>query len=297
MKPRPVRVALLAALLAAPAAHAAAQTPAPALTAAAIHALVQRTIMNQHRNDRDNYAYERVERRLRFSGSRATDDRTYRVVPTGTGTLSLLVKEDSQPVNLDSYLNQLRTWEQVLTVALDPNDSRERAAEEKRRKRDHDRAQLVDAVGEAFQFTWLGRETLNGRNVVKLRLDPNPAYQPRSSSTDLLTHVQATVWIDEQAAQLVRAQARIIRDITIGGGILGKIYKSGWFEIVQAQVAPAAWEPALVEYSVAARKFLFPSAVHARTQYRRYRRVGSPREALALARTELKSGQAFAADP
>ncbi len=288
---------LLAALAAAPGARAAAQTTAPPLTPAEIHALIQRTIANQHRNDQDNYEYEHVERRLRLAGTRASDDHIYRVVPTGTGTLSLLVKEAGQAVALDAYLKQLRSWEQVLTIALDPNDPREQAAEERRRRRDRDRAELVDAVGEAFHFVWLGRENLNGRSVVKLRLDPNPAYQPRSSSTDLLTHVQAIIWIDEQAAQLVRAQAKIIRDITIGGGIIGKIYKGGWFEIAQAQVAPATWEPALVEYAVAARKFLFPSAIHARTEYRRYRRVGTPREALAAARSELKSGQAFPGDP
>jgi hypothetical protein len=297
MKPRPGCVLLFAALLAAPGALAAAQAAAPPLTTAEIHALIQRTVANQHRNDLENHAYEHVERRRRLFGSRAIDDRTYRVVPTGTGTLSLLVKEGGQPVALDAYLKQLRSWEQVLTIALDPNDPRERVAEEKLRKRERDRAELVDAVGEAFRFTWLGREELNGRSVVKLRLDPNPAYRPRSSATNLLTHVQATLWIDDQAAQVVRAQAKIIRDITIGGGILGKIYKGGWFEIAQVQVAPGTWEPALVEYAVAARKFLFPSAIHVRTEYRRYRRVGSPREALAEARSELQSGQAFPSDP
>jgi len=292
-----VLVALLAATLAASGALAAGSAPAgqePAeLTAVEIHALVARTIANQHHNDQATYEYEHIEHRLRLRGSRATDDRTYRVVPTGTGTLSLLVKEGQQAVGLDRYLKQLESWEHVLTVALNPNDPHEKESEQLRRKRDHDRAELVDAVGEAFTFTSLGREVLNGRSAVKLKLDPNPNYRPQSSATDLLTHVEAIIWIDEQAGQLVRAQAKIIRDISIGGGIIGKIYKGGWFEIAQGAVAGDAWEPILAEYAVAARKFLFPFVVHARTEYRGYRHVGAPRDGLALVRSELGARQAF----
>jgi hypothetical protein len=301
MKLRRSSAALLAALLAAPAAAAAGALPrghaAARLTPAEIHALVARMIANQHHNDQANYEYEHVERRMRFSGAGATEDKTYRVVPTGTGTLSLLVKEGRQPVELDAYLKQLRGWEHVLTIALTANDPREQESEEKRRKRDRNRAELVGAVAEAFQFTWLDRESLNGRAVVKLRLEPNPGYRPASNATDLLTHVEAIVWIDEQAAQVVAAQARIIRDIAIGGGIVGKIYKGGWFQLTQQPVTSEIWEPARIEYAVAGRKFLFPSVAHARTDYRRYERIGPPREAIGLARSELKSGQAFAGDP
>jgi hypothetical protein len=309
MKLRRSSAALLAAMLAAPAAAAAGGFPrrqarpndgrqvAARLTAAEIHALVARTLANQHRNDQANYEYEHVERRMRFSETGATEDKTYRVVPTGTGTLSLLVKEGQHPVELDAYLKQLRSWEHVLTIALTPNDPSEQESEEKRRKRDRKRAELVGAVTEAFRFTWLGRESLKGRAVVKLRLEPNPGYRPASSATDMLTHVEAIVWIDEQAAQVVAAQAMIIRDIAIGGGIVGKIYKGGWLQLTQQQVTGEVWEPARIEYAVAERKFLFPSVDHARTEYRRYEQVGTPRDALALVRSELKSGQAFAGDP
>lgn len=259
--------------------------------------LAARVIANQHRNDRALYDYERVERRVSYQGHSAATDETYRLVPTGTGRLSLLVKRGDQPVSLASYQKQLRDWQGVLRHAIDPNDPREQHSKEVQARRDGKRAELIDDIGRAFHFTWLGEEVVNGRKLAHIALDPDPSFRPASREAEMLRHVRATVWIDEQAAQLVRGRAEITSDITSGGGVVGKIYPGGWYEIAQAEAAPGTWEPERTEFSIRGRMFLFSFTEHKLVESSRYRYVGTPRQALEVARRDIASGRPFPGDP
>lgn len=259
--------------------------------------LVERTIANQHRDDAALYDYERVERRVSYENHAISSDKTYRLVPTGTGRLSLLIKRGDREVSLAFYQKQLRDWESVLRHALNPNDPRERHSEEVRRRSDRKRTELINAIGQAYHFTWLGEEVVNGRTLVHITLDPNPSFHPTSRETEMLKHARASVWIDKEAAQLVRGRAEITSDISAGAGLISKIYAGGWFEIEQREVAPGIWLPARTEFSIRGRMLLFSFTEHKLTETSRYRYVGTPRQALELARKDLASGKIFPGDP
>jgi len=257
-----------------------------------IRALVNRVIANQHRNDTTLEQYERNERRqLRKSAQDADpfEDRTFRVVPTGTGTVRVQTEERGRPVDAELYRRQLRDLEQALVWALNPGESRQKQRVDKGAKRSRERAGMVDAVRDAFRFTWLGRETRNGHTLVKLQFDPNPAFKPTSRNTALIATLRATVWVDEAAAQLVRVEAELARDISFGGGILGKAYRGGHFVMEQAEIAPGVWLPTHYEYNFTGRRFVFGFQVHEVTDVSHYRRIGPPKEALLAIRRELSS--------
>jgi len=274
------------------------QTP---LTPDQIHGLLSRVIANQHHNDAVLDTFERLEHHVERQGAPngpVTVDKLYRAVPTGSGTLKLLIKVNGRPVPPAEYQRQLRDWERVLDVAVHPKDPRQIAAVAKQQKKQKDRERLINSVSNAYLITWLGREVRDRRVVEKLQLNPNPAYQPRGDSTDWLIHARVTIWIDATAAQLVRADAEIIRDISIGAGILGKVYHGGHFIIAEAPVAPGIWEPSLYQYDLAGRKFLFTFQLHEETSLDHYRLIGSPVQALAVVRDDLAHCcSAVAGDP
>lgn len=256
-------------------------------------ALVERTIANQHRDDRAIYKYQRVQRRVTYKGHAIISDKIYRMVPTGTGRLSLLLARGGRPVSLATYQMELRNWESVLLHAINPNDPREQHSEQLRRQRDRKRARLINAIGKAFHFTWLGEKVVDGRRLAHIALDPNPSYHPTSHQTAMLLHARATVWIDVRAAQLVSGKAEVISNISVGGGLISQIDPGGWFEIEQRKVAPGIWLSRRTEFSIHGRMLLFPFAEHKLTETNRYRYVGTPRQALELVRSEIKSGEMF----
>ena len=268
-------------------------------------ALVERALANQHRNDAALAEYERLERRrVRKDGSVA-EDKTRRVVPTGTGTLRLVVEENGRPVAADFYRKQLRDLEQALVWALNPQESKQRQRVEKWEKRKKERASSVDAVREAFLITPLGESATcpersrraagpGGRRQVRIQLDPNPAFKPRTRTAELFPYVRATLWVDQASGQLERLEAESIRDISIGGGLLGKIYRGGRFVIEQREAAPGVWLPTLYQTDITGRRFLFSFELHESTEVRNYVHIGPPQEALAAVRRELASPQASA---
>lgn len=273
------------------------QTP---LTPADIHDLVARAIANQHRDDAALDTFERVEHHVERNGGsdgRITEDKTYRVVPTGSGNIKILVKDSSTPVSAANYQHDLNTWQSILNVAVHPDDPRQVSAVAKQQKKLKDRAHLVDAAFDAYNMTWLERDTLKGRAIEKLHFEPNPRYLQQGNMADWLVHARANVWIDAQAAEVVRVEAEIIRDISIGAGILGKVYKGGHFILEQAEAAPGIWEPTLYEYDLSGRKFLFPFKMRERTEASRYRFIGTPDKALAIARKDLSVGGSYVSDP
>ena len=263
------------------------QTP---LTTEQLSRLISRTIANQHRNDGAADSFERIERHVSHSGSAdgpVIQDKTYRVVPTGSGTLKLLIRDSSKNVSDAFYRHQLRDWENILKIAVHPDDPRQAAVIAKQQKRHKDRARFIDAAHGAYKITWLAREIRDGRVVEKLQFDPNPAYKPRGDATDWLMHAQATIWIDPQEAQATAIDASITRDISIGAGVLGKIYRGGHFLMQQAPAAPGIWEPTHYEYDISGRKFLFGFTMHEEISDSHYRLLGPPEQLLAVAQNNL----------
>ena len=269
-------------------------------TDAELRARTKRVTENQHNNDEALEQYERIERHVdRAGGSnpRTGEDSTYRVVPTGGGTMKILLKDRDKAVDPAAYREQLQLLENLLETMSQPNNSKGKAAREKYEKRKRERAEFVDAASEAYVTKWTGRETYNGHDCDVVELDPNPNFHPHSMFQSALAHVSAKVWVDHQADQIVRGEAHVLSDISFGGGILGKLYRGGVVSMDQAEVAPGVWLPTRTQYDFSGRKFLFLFEQHQTVDASHYRRIGPPAEALTAIQRELSSGKTAFGDP
>ncbi len=290
-------ILVFTALAAAPAAPLAQDRP---LSPGEMRALVERVTANQHRDDAALMEFERTERtQVRKSANDATpsEDRACRVIPAGTGNARILIEDHGRATDAEAYRKQLRDLEQALVRVLDPNSAKQKQDDTKFQKHVRERKDLVDATRDAFRYTWLGRETRDGRTFVKLSADPNPGYNAPSRTASLFSYVRATVWIDEASAHMARVEAEIIRDISFGGGVIGKLYRGGRFVLEHTEVAPGIWLPSRYQYDFGGRKFLFGFETHELTLVSNYRRIGPPKEALAAIRRELNGRSAARSDP
>lgn len=254
----------------------------------------QKLVDNQHRNDKALEEYERIEHQVsRTAGDnpKVLEDRIFRIVPTGSGTMKILLKTDGKAVDPLEYRKQLQAWADVLALMLKANDPRTKTAYAKWQKKQQDRAELVDASRTAFSITWIGRENRNGRDCDVLDLRPTTSFHPHTIFQEAITHVVAKIWVDRDSNQMVRAEAHLLRDVSFGGGILGKLYRGGVFSLEQVEVAPGLWFPSRYQYDFTARKFLFTFEEHQYIEASQYRRDGAPKEALNIVENELATGQ------
>ena len=269
-------------------------------SAAEMNARTEKLMANQHADDRALEFYQRVERHVDRSGGtsdRITDDKTYRVVPTGAGTQKILLRDDDKAVDLASYDREMRALAEVLRTMADPNNPKATAALAKRQKRERDRVEFLDAMKEAFLAKWVTADTKNGRECDVFQLDPNPEFHPHSMFQSALSHVTAKIWVDRESNQLVWGEAHVLSDISVGGGILGKVYRGSRISMGQGEVAPGIWLPTHYQYDFTGRKFVFAFQEHQTIDVSHYHRVGPPREALAIVEEELASGKTFMEDP
>jgi hypothetical protein len=276
------------------------EAPAQAPPADEIRARTKMLIENQHKNDQALDEYERVERHQDFTtgaNPQTIEDKLYRVLPDGGGTVKILLKDNETPTAPADYRRQLQLWEDILQHMTQPNDSKGKAARDKYEKRQHDRADFVDAAGDAYIVKWAGQEIHGGHDCHVFELTPNPEFHPRSMFQSALAHVAAKIWVDRDTNEMVRGEAHVLSDISFGGGLLGKLYRGGVVSMEQAEVTPGVWLPTRTEYEFTGRKFLFPFAEHQVIEASHYRRLGSLQDMLAIAQNELSSGKTFSEDP
>lgn len=267
---------------------------APAPTDAELYARAQRVLENQHRDDDALEEYERVEHQVdRTNGPapRVLEDKWYRIVPTGTGNLKILLRESGRDVDPAAYRQQLIAWRDVLELMLKQDDPRTKAAYAKAQKKKQDRAELVAATRQAYLLKWLGQETVYGHACDVLDLTPNPDFHPKSIYQDAMTRLTAKIWIDPASLQMMRGEAHVTKDISIGAGILGKLYRGGVFYLDQREVAPGIWLPSRYQFDFSGRKFLFTFEEHQYIEATQYRYDGPPKQALVVAQNDLASGQ------
>jgi hypothetical protein len=284
----------------------AGRQPAPAQTGASynkpsdaeIQARTDKLIENQHRDDDALEEYERVERQADRTGGdspRVLEDKLYRIVPTGTGTLKILLRDDGKEVDAAAYRQQLMAWRDVLELMLKPDDPRTKNAYAKAAKKKQDRNELVQATRSAYIQNWLPPEPVNGRMCDVIDLAPDPNFHPKNIYQDAMIHITAKIWVDHASLQLARAEAHVTKDLSIGGGILGKLYKGGVFSFEQTEIAPGLWLPSRYQFDYSARKFLFIVEEHQLIDVSQYKHDGPPKQALVVAQNDLASGKMFSA--
>lgn len=263
--------------------------PARAVAKPDDHELFDRVVENQKKSDAAMDLYERLERVEihKVTGeNQGTEIKVSRVVPAGTGAAHLPVGPDGRVTDQNAYRAELEKLERSLVWAAETGRT-QREAYEKIAKKRKDREELIGAARAAFLFTAIGTEQREGRVLLKYRMDPNPSFKPTSRATSIYTRVRGTVWIDEVSGELARIEGEVTDDISLGL-FLAKVYKGSHFMQERYEMAPGLWLPSFSQYDFDGRKFLSTFALHERTFYSHYRRVGTPKEALELVRAELK---------
>jgi hypothetical protein len=259
---------------------------------------VRRVIDNQKKDEHALDLYERLEKvemRKNAGDPKPSSVRVFRVVPTGTGTGRIPLGEDGKPANLAAYHTELEKLAGSLNW-VQQEGSQQREAYEKAAKKRQQRESLIDATATAFLYTYVGTENRGEETLAKYRIEPNPHFHPINRTQTVFTKVRGYVWINERAHELAKVEGDVTEDISLGV-FLAKVYKGSHFMQERYEVQPGLWAPTFSEYDFDGRKFFSSFAIHERTFYWNYKRIGPPKEALNAIRSELDNPTVNHADP
>ncbi len=95
--------------------------------------------------------------------------------------------------------------------------------------------EFLREMPEAMDYQYLGSEFVEGREVLQFSMKPRSGYKPKGLAAKVFANVEGKLWIDKQAAEMVRLDAVVTNDTTVGG-ILAKVEKGTEFHIARKPV-------------------------------------------------------------
>jgi hypothetical protein len=182
--------------------------------------------------------------------SRETKD--YDVFYIGDEQALHLLAKDSKPLtgsekqNEDDKFNKQydKLKKQQAELAADPKKQAQRQEEDEADLSDFLRAEL---------FTNPRRETFRGHDVIAFDVNGNPDYKPKKRIDSIIQKLSGTMWVDEQAREIVRLEARFTDTVKIGGGLVASLAKGSNFVFEQDKINEEVWLPSYAEVHASGR--------------------------------------------
>jgi hypothetical protein len=133
------------------------------------------------------------------------------------------------------------------------NSSKPEKVGQRRGRSRNDEDKTIDDVFAAFDFRIVGREDLGGRPAIRVEFKPRANYKPKTFTGRFFSHVQGEAWVNEEDHELVRMDAELIDNFSIGFGLLAKMQKGTHIYVERQKINDEIWLPAAAAVSVNAR--------------------------------------------
>ena len=115
----------------------------------------------------------------------------------------------------------------------------EQARQQKQYDEDEERiGRILALLPSAFVYQYDGEE--NGR--YRLRFRPNREDRACTIESRILHAMSGTLWIDARSKRVSRLEGQVDENVDFGFGILGRLYKGGWFRLERVQVSATEWK-------------------------------------------------------
>jgi len=106
---------------------------------------------------------------------------------------------------------------------------------ERRGRRPQGRSSIEDAAA-VLKFTLVRRERIDGRDQIVVRFEGDPAARPETREGRMAKMLAGHIWIDEQAREVVRAEATATDDVSYGLGMVVRLRKGARMLLTRAAV-------------------------------------------------------------
>jgi hypothetical protein len=204
--------------------------------------LVREVVYNEL-NDHARHGFWRywVERQT-LSGARLEDQ-----VETADGPIARLALINGHELTPEAEHEEGGRLERLLSSHED------QARQMRQYDEDEERiGRILALLPTAFVYEYDGEE--NG--CYRLRFRPNPADEAHTIEARIFHAMSGALWVDGRSKRLARLEGHVDENVDFGFGILGRLYKGGWFRLVREQVSTTDWKTKSLEVHMNIRALL-----------------------------------------
>jgi hypothetical protein len=101
---------------------------------------------------------------------------------------------------------------------------------------------LMSEMADAFDFSLIREDWLEGHGVYVFKATPKPGYQPQTRETRVLKGMQGELWIDKDTYQWVKVEAEAVKPVWFGW-FIAKVSPGTRFLLEQEPVLKNLWLP------------------------------------------------------
>jgi hypothetical protein len=180
-------------------------------------------------------------------------------VETSDGPLTQVVSANGRPLDDHAQRVERERLERLM------NSPEEQASHRRAYAEDEDRiGRVVAMLPDAFLYQYDGQE--NG--CYRLQFQPNPAYAPHNIEARIFHAMSGHLWVDARMKHMARLEGTLNENVDFGYGILGRLYKGGWFGLQRVQVSSTDWKTERLEVHMSGRAMLFKTIARETSEVR-----------------------------
>ncbi len=222
-----------------------APTSPSTLSQEQIRDLIRRAADNDLENDKKQRDYTYVERqemrRLNGKGQvKSTETETYDVMEIYGEQVQKLTAKNDKPLSAKDAKKEDDKIQKLIDKRRNESEKNRKKRLEKEAKDREDERQFVREVADAYNFKFIGIETLDGRDNYVIDGDPKPGYQPVRKEAKILPKLRFRAWIDRSDSQVKKLDVEVI-DTFAFGLFLARLHKGSRIVIEQTRVNDEVW--------------------------------------------------------
>jgi hypothetical protein len=243
-----------------------AQDPAPPLPEFAPFLKEMRMKLHSDRTLLCQYTYteRNIEKTLDEKGGvKKTDEEVSEIYPSMVSELSYrrLIMRNGKPVPAKELEKRDREHDKKLEehkrrLEREGKSAREeRLAKEAEEKRKEEAA--IDELFQLYELKMLRRDILGEQSAILIEFSPRSGFKPKTDVGKVLKKVAGRAWVSENDHEVIRIEAELIDDYTIGGGILARLNRGATISFQRRKINGEIWLPDEAHFRGSARIMLF----------------------------------------
>ncbi len=237
---------------------------------------------NQKKIDeiREDYTYTSKETEIEIDGKgniKQKSEEEYEVFFVQGWEVKKLIKKEGRLLNESEQRKEQERVEKLIREA-EKNKKERDARVAKREAAAKKRAEAGTAEEDdgnfgisdflrVCQLVHPRRERFSGREVIVFEFEPRPGYKARNRAESIAQKLVGVMWVDEDAQEVVRAEARTTDSIRVGGGLVASLGKGAEFVFEQDRINNEIWLPRYTEVNLSARVLLVAGMKVHRTEH------------------------------
>jgi hypothetical protein len=137
---------------------------------------------------------------------------------------------------------------------------------------EHRIGRILALLPDAFLYQQQGDQRLDNVLCHHFRFQPNPDYPAHSIEARIFHAMNGELWIAVDSKRLVRLDGQLQENVDFGYGILGRLYKGGWFRLERTEVGTGGgfgdWKTQRLEVHMQGRAMLFKTIARETSEVR-----------------------------